>query len=39
LVISLDSIKEEAPITIREGGIIKPTYNSELAELYDIKIN
>ncbi len=33
------AIKEEAPITIREGGIINPQYNQELAELIDIKTN
>jgi len=30
------SIREEAPPTIREGGIIKKGYNSELDELIDI---
>ncbi len=33
------AIKEDAPIVIRDGGIIKSTYNSELAELSDIRIN
>ncbi|MEK6940221.1 MAG: DNA mismatch repair protein MutS, partial [Nanoarchaeota archaeon] len=33
------SIKEEAPITIREGGIIKSGYNQELDSLRDIKNN
>jgi len=34
-----DSICEDAPITIREGNIIKAEFNSELAELQDIKKN
>jgi DNA mismatch repair protein MutS len=33
------AIKEDAPIIIRDGGIINPEYNLELAELVDIKIN
>ena len=33
------SIKEDAPITIREGGIIKPGFNTELDSLRDIKNN
>ncbi len=33
------SIKEEPSITIREGNIIKPSYNEELAELHNIKTN
>ena len=33
------AINDEAPITIREGGFIKATYNPELAELLDIKLN
>jgi DNA mismatch repair protein MutS len=33
------AIRDEAPITIREGNIIKGDYNSELAELLDIKTN
>ena len=33
------SIKEEAPITIREGGIINLGYNQELDSLRDIKNN
>ncbi|MBI4147309.1 DNA mismatch repair protein MutS [Candidatus Woesearchaeota archaeon] len=33
------AIKEDAPITIREGGIIKPGHNSELDTLRDIKNN
>jgi DNA mismatch repair protein MutS len=33
------AIRDEAPITIREGGIIKGDYNVELAELLDIKTN
>ncbi len=31
------TIKEDAPITIREGGLIKPGYNQELDQLHDIK--
>ena len=33
------AIKEDAPITIREGGIIKLGYHSELDTLRDIKNN
>ncbi len=33
------SIKDDAPITIREGGMIKTGYNSELDTLRDIKNN
>jgi DNA mismatch repair protein MutS len=33
------SIKDDAPITLRDGGIIKSEYNSELAELVDIQRN
>ena len=33
------SIKDDAPITIREGGMVKPGYNSELDTLRDIKNN
>ena len=33
------SIKEEPPIALKEGGIIKDGYNSEIDELRDIKIN
>lgn len=33
------SIKEDAPATIREGGIIKPEFNDELKELHLIKNN
>jgi len=33
------AICEEAPLTIREGGMIKPNFNQELAELIDIKTN
>src|SRR3989338_4762246 len=33
------SIREDAPLIIREGGIIKPEYHEELAQLYDIKQN
>ena len=33
------SIKEDAPLTIREGGMIKPGYHPELDTLRDIKNN
>ncbi len=33
------SIKEDAPFTIKEGGIIKDGYNSEVDELRSIKTN
>jgi DNA mismatch repair protein MutS len=33
------AIKEDAPITIREGGMINSSYNKELAELDDIRKN
>ncbi len=33
------SIKEDAPLTIREGGMIKPQYHQELDLLRDIKNN
>ena len=33
------AVKEDAPITIREGGIIKPGYNEELDQLRNIKNN
>lgn len=33
------SVREDAPLTIREGGIIKPEFNSELNELVNIKRN
>jgi DNA mismatch repair protein MutS len=33
------AIKDDSPITIREGGMIKAEYNQELAELIDIKTN
>ena len=33
------SIKEDAPFTIKEGGIIKDRYNSEVDELRSIKTN
>lgn len=33
------SIREDAPITIREGNIIKSTYHQELAELHSITKN
>src|SRR6056297_359484 len=31
-----DSIEEDPPITLKDGGIIKPSYNENLYELYDI---
>ena len=31
------SIKEDAPFTVHEGGLIKPLYNSELDELRSIR--
>ncbi len=31
------AIRDDAPLTIREGGIIRDTYNAELKELLDIK--
>ena len=34
-----DSIKEEPPITLKEGGIIKDGFNKEIDELRDIKTN
>src|SRR3989344_4297218 len=34
-----NSIREDAPLTIREGGMIKPTYNKELAALTEITTN
>lgn len=33
------AIKEDSPIIIRDGGMINPEYNAELAELVDIKTN
>ncbi|MBQ6840769.1 MAG: DNA mismatch repair protein MutS [Bacilli bacterium] len=33
------SISEDAPITIKEGGLIKSGYNAELDELKDIRAN
>lgn len=33
------AIKEEAPLTLREGGMIKENYNSELNQLLNIKKN
>lgn len=33
------SIKEDAPLSLREGHIIKPGFNSELDELMDLKQN
>lgn len=33
------AIKEDAPFSIREGGIIKEGYNTELDELHNISIN
>lgn len=34
-----NSICEDAPLTIREGGMIKPTYNKELTNLTEITTN
>ncbi|MDE5587001.1 MAG: DNA mismatch repair protein MutS, partial [Bacilli bacterium] len=34
-----NSINEDAPITVREGSLIKPGYNSELDQLKDIRKN
>src|SRR3989344_1915210 len=34
-----ESLLEEAPVTIREGGFINPRFNPQLAELLDIKLN
>ena len=34
-----NSVKEDAPITIREGGIIKKGYDEELDKLREIKLN
>jgi len=31
------AIVEEPPFSVREGGMIKPTYNDELAKLYEAK--
>ena len=33
------AIREDAPLTLREGGIIKPSFNLELVELYHIRKN
>lgn len=33
------AIREETPITIREGGMIKPGYHPELDQLHDIRKN
>jgi len=33
------SLKETAPLTIREGGMIKSDFNEELSKLHDIKKN
>jgi len=33
------SIREDAPYTIKEGGLIKPKYNKELDEIIDIASN
>lgn len=33
------SIREEAPVTVREGGMIKPSFNPELGQLQDLKLN
>lgn len=34
-----NSINEDAPITVREGSLIKPKYNDELDQLKDIRKN
>ncbi len=34
-----EAVKEEAPLTIREGGMIKDNYNEKLDKLQDIKRN
>ncbi|MHA2223857.1 MAG: DNA mismatch repair protein MutS [Candidatus Hodarchaeales archaeon] len=34
-----DGIQESPPLTIREGGVIKPGYNEELRKLYELKNN
>ncbi|MHA2054602.1 MAG: DNA mismatch repair protein MutS [Candidatus Hodarchaeales archaeon] len=34
-----ESIRETPPIKITDGGVIKPSYNAELNELYDLKNN
>ncbi len=33
------AIREDTSVSVREGNIIKPTYNSELNELQSIKLN
>ena len=33
------SIREDAPLTLKEGGLIKPGFNGEIDELRDIKTN
>ena len=33
------SIREDAPFTLKEGGLIKPGFNNEIDELRDIKTN
>ncbi len=40
-VVSLinNSIKEDAAIIIRDGGVIKPNYNPELSSLWEISLN
>ena len=35
----LDAITEEPPITIKEGGVINPAYDPELAKIKDISTN
>jgi len=34
-----NSVREDAPLTLREGGMIKPEFNQELNELVNIKRN
>ncbi len=34
-----EAIRDDAPATVREGGMIKPAFNEELKKLNDIKLN
>ncbi|MDP3734414.1 MAG: DNA mismatch repair protein MutS, partial [Nanoarchaeota archaeon] len=34
-----EAVRDDAPLTIREGGIIKSSYHRELAHLHDLKKN
>ena len=38
-ILIYDSIVDEPPVTIKEGGIIKPDFNSEISELKNISTN